>query len=159
MEHKPRPLNQPVLTGWQWVRIIVLGLIIAAGTLFLEAQYAADGKLAATMGATVFSVFCIFAGLVVRDETRTAFNRDIFVDRHQLLLYGLAVLLTFLATELGFLQSWLGTTSLTGNQWMICFVVALSLVVVDEVIKVFMRLSRKQPEAQAVKVTPAVDVR
>ena len=36
MERKPRPLSQPVLSRSQWVRIAFLGLLMAAGTLFLE---------------------------------------------------------------------------------------------------------------------------
>jgi Ca2+-transporting ATPase len=156
MEHKPRPLHQPVLSGSQWLRIVFLGLIIAAGTLYLEARYQAQGELVYwTMGASVFSLYCVFAGLIVRDETRTAFNRDIIADRHQLLLYGLALVLTLLATELNFLQNWLGTTRLTGGQWFICIGMAFSLVVVDEVIKVFMRWSRSRREG-ATKAAAAV---
>jgi Ca2+-transporting ATPase len=152
MEHEPRPLHQPVLSGSQWMRIVLLGLIIAGGTLFIEARHAVDGLVVATtMGATVFSLYCVLAGLVVRDETRTALNRDIFGDRHQLLLYGLALLLTFLATEMNFLQKWLGTSSLIGAQWLICLVVVLSVLVVDEVIKILMRRSRKQQGAQGAR--------
>jgi P-type Ca2+ transporter type 2C len=148
MEHKPRPLAQPVLSGAQWLRIVFLGLIIAVGTLVLERWYQPDGMvMATTMGATVFSLYCIFAGLVVRDETRTAFNRDIIADRHQLLLYGLVVILTFLATELNFLQGFLGTDHLTGGQWVICTAMAFSVLLVDEVIKIFMRWSRSRKAA------------
>ncbi len=159
MQHKPRPLDQPVLSGAQWLRIVFLGLVIAVGTLFLEARHQADGQAVYwAMGATAFSLYNIFAGLAVRDETHTAFNRDIIADRHQLLLYGLVLLLTFLATEMGFLQSFLGTTSLTAGQWLICIAVASSVLIVDEVIKFFMRRSGKQPGAQVMKVVPAVDI-
>ncbi len=65
-------------------------------------------------------------------------------DRNQLLLYGFALLLTFLPTELGFLQQLLGLTSLTGNQWLTAIVLAFALLLVDEVIKIFLRRSRKQ---------------
>jgi len=158
MDHKPRPLHQPVLSSSQWVRIVFLGLVIAVGTLFLEARHEADGELVYwTIGATVFSLYNIFAGLCVRDETRTAFNLEIFGDRNQVLLYGLVLLLTFLATEMNFLQNWLGTTSLTGEQWLICIVVAFSLVIADEVIKFFMRRSRNQREARVMQMVPAVD--
>ena len=68
------------------------------------------------MGFVVFSLFNIIMGLSSRTETGTVFNRDIFTDRRQLMLYGLALLLTFLPTELGFTQRMLGLTSLsTGN--------------------------------------------
>jgi Ca2+-transporting ATPase len=160
MEHKPRPLHQPVLSSSQWLRLIFLGVIIAAGTLFLEARHEADGLLLATaMGASVFSLYSIFAGLVVRDETHTALNLEILGDRNQLKLYGLVVLLTFLATELNFLQRILGTTSLTGGQWLICVVVAFSVLLADEVIKFFMRRSREQPAAQIEPGAEAISLR
>jgi len=41
----------------------------------------------------------------------------------------------FLAVNLDFLQKFLGTTGLTPDQWAICIVVPLSLVVVEEVRK------------------------
>src|SRR5262245_4883451 len=123
MERKPRPLSQPVLSRGQWARIALLGLIMAAGTLILEDLYETQGlPLAMTIAATVFSLYNIFAGLSARSETESAFNREILSDRRQLGLYGLAILLTVLATELGILQRILGTVSLTGQQWLQCIV-------------------------------------
>ena len=55
--------------------------------------------------------------------------------------------LTFLPTEMGFIQRWLGLTSLTLEQWLICGLVALVLLLVDEVIKFFMRRNRRKAEA------------
>jgi Ca2+-transporting ATPase len=152
MERKPRPLSQPVLSRSQWVRIAFLGILMAAGTLFLEAAAEPTGAaVAATMGFVAFSLFSIVVGLSCRSETHSAFNRDVLDDRHQLMLYGLALLLTFLPTELGFMQRILGTVSLSGNQWLICIGFAFALLLVDEVIKVFMR-SRRSNEAPAVAV-------
>jgi len=55
-------------------------------------------------------------------------------------LYGIALLVTFLATELGFLQRILGTVSLFGDyKWLICILLAVGLVLIDEVIKFFLR--------------------
>ena len=140
MERKPRPLSQPVLTRSQWVRVSFLGLLMAFGTLVLEAYYASAGvAVAATLAFAVFSLFNIVVGLSCRSETHSAFNRDILSDRHQLMLYGLALLLIFLPTELGFTQRILGLAALTGNQWLICIGLAIALLLVDEVIKFFLR--------------------
>ena len=56
----------------------------------------------------------------------------------------MALLVTFLATELAVTQRVLGLTSLTGEQWLIVIVLAIALLLVDEVIKYFMRRSRRQ---------------
>jgi Ca2+-transporting ATPase len=120
-----------------------MGLLIAIATIYLEGTYEAQGfALAATMGFVAFSLLSIAMGLSARNETASAFNRDILSDRNQLMFYGLATLFTFLPTEWGFLQRILGTTSLTGQQWLICIGLAIALLLIDEVVKYFMRRSR-----------------
>ncbi len=140
MERKPRPLAQPVLSRSQWVRITFLGLLMAIGTLVLEAYYAGAGTgVAVTMAFVVFSFFNIVIGLSSRSETGTAFTREILSDGNQVKLYGLALLLILLPTELDFLQRFLGLTSLSLNQWLLCAAFAIALLLIDEVIKIFLR--------------------
>jgi Ca2+-transporting ATPase len=140
MEHKPRPLNQPILSRSQWVRVSFIGLIMAAFTLFLESRYEASSAVtAATMGFVAFSLFNMAVGLSSRSETASAFNRDILNDRHQVILYGLALLLILLPTLLGFMQNILGLEPLSLNQWLQCTAFAIVLLLIDEVIKFFMR--------------------
>jgi Ca2+-transporting ATPase len=50
-----------------------------------------------------------------------------------------ALLAIILVTEIGFLQRVFSTVDLTLAQWGICTGIALSLVVVEEVIKIFIR--------------------
>jgi Ca2+-transporting ATPase len=59
-------------------------------------------------------------------------------------LYGLSLLFVILATELGFMQRILGTTSLKGGQWLTCIVVPIVLLLADEVIKFFLRRSHRK---------------
>ena len=154
MERKPRPISQPVLSGSQWVRLGLIGILMAAGTLIVEAIAAPVGTaVAATMAFVVFSLFVVINGISCHSETMTAFNRNILNDRHQVILYGMALLLIFLPTELGFLQRGLGLTSLSGNQWLLCIGLAIALLIVYEIIKVFLRSLRKHDAA-----TPAVAV-
>jgi Ca2+-transporting ATPase len=158
MERKPRPLQQPVLSRSQWVRIIFTGLLIALGTLALETVFEPVSLAeAATMGFVVFSLFNIAIGLSARYEKLTIFTRDILTDRRQLLLFGLALLLTFLPTELGFTQRILGLTPLALNQWLLCTGFALVLLVIDEIVKFFLRRrpsAEPQPKAQAMAPVP-----
>jgi Ca2+-transporting ATPase len=154
MEKKPRPLKQPILSRSQWVRIAFIGILTAIAVVYLEAAYEVDGDAtAATIGFVAFAMLSVAMGLSARSETATAFNREVLQDRTQVLLYGLALLVTLLATELGFLQRFLGTTSLTGDQWLICIGFAFALLLVDEVIKVFLR--RKSEQNVQAKMTVA----
>jgi P-type Ca2+ transporter type 2C len=148
MERKPRPLSQPVLSGAQWVRLVFTGLLVALGTLAVEMVYTPvltpEGvSVAATMGFVVFSMFNIAVGLSSRSETGTIFTMDTVGDRRQLGLYGLAIFLMVFGAEFNLGQRILGTVSLTGNQWFVCLVLAFALILIDEVVKFFMRRARR----------------
>jgi Ca2+-transporting ATPase len=160
MDRKPRPLSQPVLSRPQWLRLVFTGLLIAFGTLILETRYeAVDPALAATMGFVVFSLFNIALGLSARSETGTVFNRYNLADRRQLGLYGLALLLLLLPVEFGIGSKILLTTDISGDQWLICIAFALGMLLIDEVIKFFMRRSRTtqaKPTAQPI-MAPSTD--
>jgi Ca2+-transporting ATPase len=107
-------------------------------------------------------LFNIVLGLGCRYERLSIFTRDILTDRRQLMLFGLALLLTFLPTELGFGQRVLGLTPLTFDQWLLCIGFAIALLLIDEIVKAFLRRSRSSdvPAASAkiaVTKTPAVN--
>ena len=110
--------------------------------------------MVATMGFVAFSLYQVITGLSARNETASAFNRDIFSDRHQLMLYGLALLFIFVPVELGF-PRFLGLTRLSGNQWLLCVIFAFLLLLVDEVIKVFMRRRRSKRAPSVAVPAPA----
>ncbi len=144
MEHKPRPLKQPILSGSQWIRITFIGFLMSIGTIYLEKVYEASGKeIAFTMGFVFFSLAVVVLALSSRSETGSAFNREILKNRHQLMLYGISLLMILLPLNLDFLQRFLGLTNLNTNQVIICLVFALALLLVDEVYKFFLRRSRK----------------
>jgi Ca2+-transporting ATPase len=158
MERKPRPLRQPILSRGQWVRVTIMGLLMAVATVAIEAIYESEGvATAATMGFVVFSLFNIVLGPMSRSETDTVFSRETVSESKQLILIGAAFLLTVLPTQLDFLSNWLGLTPLTGYQWLVAFGLALVLVLVDEIVKVFMR-SRIGPIETAPPLRPAVAV-
>ncbi len=142
MDRKPRPLNQPVLTRAQWGRLIFIGLLVALGTLYLEMTYEpVSFAVAATMGFVGFSLLNIVIGLSSRSETETLFQVENFTDRRQLGLYGLSLLSIIVPVELGF-PRFLGLERLTSDQWLLCVVFAIVLLLVYEVIKFFLRRSR-----------------
>ena len=94
------------------------------------------------MGLTVFGLMLVAMALSARSETGTVFDEDVVSGRQQLILFGLSLLLIVLSSELGFLQRILGTTPLTGGQWLVCLGFAVALLLLDEVIKIFLPPSR-----------------
>jgi Ca2+-transporting ATPase len=152
MARKPRPLSQPVLSRAQWMRIIFIGFLVALGTMVLE-YLQVDPAVAATMGFAAFSLCNVTIALSVRDENASVFNRDLLSDRRQLMLFGLSLLFTILPVELGF-PRFLGLSNLNMYQWLICIAVAVAVLLVDEVIKVFRR--RRLAHAKAEEAAVAV---
>ena len=145
MERKPRPLSQPVLSRGQWMRIIFIGFLVSLGTMVLE-YLQVDAAVAGTMGFVAFSLCNITIALSVRDENASAFNRDFLSDRRQLMLFGLSLLFVFVPVEMG-LPRFLGLSNLGGYQWLICIAVAVAVLLVDEVIKIFRRRRLAQAKA------------
>jgi Ca2+-transporting ATPase len=87
------------------------------------------------MGMTVFALYRLFSSLETADEDESLFGGSILGNKPLLVATGLSVLTILLATELGFLQRLLGTVGLSADQWAVCIVVPLSLIVVEEVRK------------------------
>ena len=142
MDHKPRPLKQPILSRGQWVRVTFIGLLMAFATVAVEAYYESESAaIAATAGFVVFGLFNVALGFTAHNETETVFNRNIISGRQQLGLVALALLLIILPTQLAFLQRMLGLTELNGQQWLMTIGLGFSLVLVDEVVKLFLRRS------------------
>ena len=141
MERSPRPVGAPVLSSANWVRLCTQGFVMTLGTLIAyqigEANY--DVVVASTMLLTTLSLFHLAAGLLARDQVRTIFSRAGIPGPTQLRRYGIALAAIILVTEIGFLQRVFSVVDLTLAQWGICLGIAMTLVVVEEVIKVFIR--------------------
>jgi Ca2+-transporting ATPase len=53
--------------------------------------------------------------------------------------YGWVILVLILVTELGLLQGVFDTVALTGQQWGICFIVAILFLFASEIVKLILR--------------------
>jgi Ca2+-transporting ATPase len=149
MERAPRPVGAPVLSASNWVRLCVQGGVMTIGTLIAyqigESNY--DVAVASTMLLTTLSFFHLAAGLLARDQVNTIFDRDWIPGSTQLRRYALSLAALYLVTKIGFMQRIFSVVDLTLAQWGICFGISLSLVVVEEVIKVFIRRRNRRNAA------------
>jgi Ca2+-transporting ATPase len=156
MQEKPRPKDQKILPPRLNAWLVVVGLVMGVGTLgviaWASGHYGTD-LIAQTMGVTTFSIFRIFSSLETADEHRSVFSGYILGNPALLKTTGLSIVTIVLATELGILQNVLGMTSLTGEQWLVCIGVALSLIVVEEAKKLLK--VKTEPEPAAVTVPAA----
>ena len=88
---------------------------------------------------TTLSVFHLFAALLSRDQVNTVFDRDTFPGVLQLRRYAIAVIAIIAITGLELLQRIFDTTALSFNQWCICIGIASSIILTEEIVKVFVR--------------------
>jgi len=141
MRRRPRPVSAPVLSRANWVRLCVQGFVMTVGALVAyQIGDAQDGPAAgATMLLTALSLSHLAVGLLARDQRNTILSRAALPGPTQLRRYGIALLAIIAATTIGFLQRILETVELSLSQWSICIGIALTLVVVEELIKLVLR--------------------
>ncbi len=140
MDRKPRPLSAPVLSKQNWIRLVAQGMLMSIGALAAYLIMESEGPVvASTALLTTLSLFHLVAGLLARDQRNTVFDRAAFPGPVQVKRYGIALVLTVAVTGIDFLNRLIGTTSLTLSEWGICIGIASSLVVLEELIKFFIR--------------------
>ncbi len=158
MKRLPRPVGSPVLSSRNWVRLCVQGFVMTVGTLavYQLAEPKFGAAVASTMLLTTLSLFHLIAGYMARDQENTIFDRASLPGSTQLRRYGLALFAIVAVTGLGFLQRIFATVELSFEQWSICVGIALSLLVVEELVKFFIR--RRGTTAETVSAAPALAI-
>jgi len=154
MKRKPRPVGAPVLSTPDWIRLCIQGAVMTIGSLVAyQIGHDHGPVVASTMLLTTLSLFHLFGGLLARDQRNTIFRKEAIPGSVQLRRYGIAVLLILAVTGVDFLNRIVTTTELNFQQWSTCIGLAASLILIEEVIKVFIR-GRHHDEAAAA-VEPA----
>jgi Ca2+-transporting ATPase len=147
MRQPPRPAGEGVLTPGMWRGIVSIGVVMAAGTLFvLDASLpgglvAGDGDLryAQTMAFTTLMLFQIFNVLNARSDDRSAFV-NLFTNRWLWIAMGGSVALQVLVVHAPFLQRAFGTVGLSVRDWWFCTAVASSVLWLREISKLLLSL-------------------
>ena len=145
MKRRPRDASAPIVNRPLAIRLGSLGLVMAVIALGVvawgEDRY--DLAIATTMGLTTLSLMHIVAALEVREPTLTVFSRYTLENRRFVKLIGVTLVLTFLVTELNFLQRIFDTVSLTSSQWGICLLGPIVYLAIAETVKLFDRRSHR----------------
>jgi Ca2+-transporting ATPase len=157
MERKPRPVDEAILPRplllWLAFAGIVLGGTALGVIWWADNEY--DDAVARTMGMTVFAIANVLFAFCVKDRLKSVFDTETFADGKLLLTAGLSGLAILLGTELQIFNRILGTVSLTGTQWVICLVAALTIVVVSEAQKAVLRRRESTSEGIEPETAPA----
>jgi P-type Ca2+ transporter type 2C len=145
MKRTPRPLTEKILTPPRWVAVSIASAVMAIGTLavlhFAPGPDAGAGvaTVAGTMAFNTFVLFQFFNILNARSDRQTVFSSFTLTNRWLWVALAAVVLLQVGVTHVGFMQSLFDTTSISLGQWLVCIVVASSILLIEEVRKVFVR--------------------
>ncbi len=146
MQRPPRPAGEGVITPRMWRGIVFVGIIMAAGTLFvLDASMpggfvagAGDLRYGQTMAFTTLMLFQIFNVVNARSDERSAFVR-LFTNRWLWGAIAGSIALQALVVYVPFLQLAFGTVGLSGGDWLLCTAVASTVLWLREAGKIVTR--------------------
>jgi Ca2+-transporting ATPase len=154
MQLPPRPPHEGVITPRMWRGILIVGAVMAAGTLLvLDAampgglvEGAGDLRYGQSMAFTTLMLFQLFNTLNARSDERSA-PVGLFTNRWLWAAIGLSVALQFLVLYVPALQQAFGTVGLSAQDWLRCLVVASSVVWLREATKLIARLGARDTSA------------
>ena len=157
MEQPPRPRGEGVITGRMWGGILLVGVIMAAGTLFVLDSCLEGGLIegsgtmihAQTMAFITLTLFQLFNVFNARSDEQSAFT-GLFSNLWLWAAVGFALLLQMAVVYIPALQAAFSTTELTAGDWLWCAAVASSVLWLRELSKLVVRmLDRRHSEPAA----------
>jgi Ca2+-transporting ATPase len=158
MERKPRDPDEPILDRLRYTWVAIAGVVMAGGTLGVG-WWADDhhgAAVARTMALTTFSIANLLFSFTALDERRSIFHVEGFADKKFLLASGLSIVAIVLGTEMDVLNRIIGTTGLTPQQWVVCLLVPLLIVIASELWKLYLRRRDEQPGEGPAAPAPGV---
>jgi len=134
MEVPPRSSEAAILTGTRLLRLMLFGVLMAAGTLGAYAWGHSHGghDYAVTLAFTTFVLFQFFNIFNARAEHGSAFNRQFFRNGKLWLALAAVVVLQILVVHWGPAQAIFDTVSLTPQDWALSAAIASSTLLVEE---------------------------
>jgi Ca2+-transporting ATPase len=148
MTRKPRPFDEAIIVRSMMLRLLAAGLFMAGAALVLvEIGKTTYGSLdiGQSMALVGLSLMNIFLALNLRFPEESAFGRSTLSNPRLLLAYAWVVVGTMLVTESGILKSIFNTTPLTFDQWILCLVPGIILLILGEIFKAILRARRPAP--------------
>ncbi len=141
MRRPPRRREEAALSGKRLGRLIFLGLVMAAGTLWIFQRGLKEGDLehALTLAFTTFVLFQVFNAFNARVESESAFNRNFLRNGKLWMALGLVVGLQAVAVHWPPAQRVFHTMALSGGDWLLCTSLAATVLLIEEARKLVLR--------------------
>ncbi|MEI6363092.1 MAG: cation-transporting P-type ATPase [Actinomycetes bacterium] len=142
MKRKPRPRSSKIMSPAVMVTVGLAGVFmsVAINLLIILGENRYDSVvIGSTMGLVAFSLMLVVAAFESRDEKASVLTTKTFDNKTVNLTAIVEVVLAILIAEGTFLPPLLGTTQLTGNQWLIGAMPAVVLLIGWEIGKLIAR--------------------
>lgn len=122
-------------------RMVVMAIPMMFGTLFLFSQYfATDIQKAWTISLTTLAVFQWFNAWNCRSEDKSIFSMDWFSNKYLIGATLIVIALHIAALYTPIMQTILRTVPLTLSEWLMIIPIAVSIIIAEEIRKVFYRI-------------------
>ncbi|MBW2987666.1 HAD-IC family P-type ATPase, partial [Candidatus Woesearchaeota archaeon] len=138
MSRPPRKKGSKIVSRNGFIRMLVLGAIMAAGTLFIFLSYYDNLERAQTMAFTTLVMFQMFQVFNTRSLTKSLFSVGVFKNKWLWGAVGSSVLLQLLVIYSP-LNKIFHTVPLSLYDWGFVIIVSLSIFVIREIWKLFSR--------------------
>ena len=154
MQHAPRKLTDRVIDREMQLGLLFVGAVMAIATLFTIDLKLPSGLIegtstldeARTAGFTVLVLAQLFNSLNSRSERESAF-RGLFGNPRLFGAIALSVGLQILVVHAPFLNEAFGAVPLFATDWLLCTAIASSVLWIDELKKLIVRLVLRRPGA------------
>ena len=151
MQQPPRPSGERVVTPRMWRGIAFVGVIMAAGTLFVLDWSMSGGfiagrgdlRYAQTMAFTTLMLFQMFNVLNARSDRQSAFVH-LFTNGWLWAALAGSIALQLLVVYVPFLQRAFRTVALAASDWIVCLAVASSVLWLREGSKLIGRITARR---------------
>ena len=138
LERPPRRPEEGILNKVTLRRILLLAPVMAAGVILVYHAYLDVGQAyARTMAFTTLAAFQWFQALNARSTTKSIFQVGLLSNRWLCVGLSLAVILQLGTVYLEIGRSLFGTVALGLEDWFYALLAGSSILVVDEVLKLF----------------------
>lgn len=130
-----------IIDAEMFLRMLLVALVMTACGLFVFVQYM-DGDMvkAWTMTLTVLTVIQWYNIFNIRSAEKSIFQDKIFNNKYLVVGLLIAIALHVLAVYTPFLQSILKLTAISWNEWLFVLGISLSVIFVEEVRKLSLRM-------------------
>lgn len=145
MEEAPRDTDARILSARRLLRLVFFGAVMMAGTLYMfdyGAPQSQNNTYAITLAFTTFVLFQFFNLFNARAENHSTFSVNFF--RNGKLWFALlgVVALQALVVHWAPARAIFNTTPLSGFDWLLCALVASSILILEELRKLMVRLGK-----------------